>query len=75
MYGERGESTVRDAMRLLREAGLVVTVPGSGTYVADPLPGERPTLEQRVDAHDARLEALEAWRAEHERGHRPCLDS
>jgi GntR family transcriptional regulator len=33
-------STVRSAMRLLREQGLVHTRPVKGTFVADPLPPE-----------------------------------
>ena len=32
--------TVRKAVALLRDEGLVVTVAGRGTYVADPLPDE-----------------------------------
>ena len=31
-----GYMTVRRAMRLLRERGLIVTVVGRGTFVADP---------------------------------------
>ncbi|MEH1013392.1 GntR family transcriptional regulator [Micromonospora sp. CPCC 206060] len=32
--------TVRAAVALLRERGLVVTLPQRGTYVAEPAPGE-----------------------------------
>lgn len=37
LMGEHGVSrgTVRSAMRLLRERGLVVTVPGKGTFVVE----------------------------------------
>jgi DNA-binding GntR family transcriptional regulator len=64
-----GSSTAERAMRALGEAGWTTAAAGSGTYVADPLPGERPTLEQRVDAHDAEIAALKARLGEHERGH------
>ena len=33
---------VRMAVERLRAAGLVTTTPGSGIYVADPLPPDRP---------------------------------
>ncbi|WP_024760554.1 GntR family transcriptional regulator [Streptomyces exfoliatus] len=34
--------TVRRAARVLRERGLILTVHGKGTFVADPLPVEGP---------------------------------
>ncbi|MFJ5939138.1 winged helix-turn-helix domain-containing protein [Streptomyces sp. NPDC093071] len=33
--------TVRRAARVLRERGLILTVHGKGTFVADPLPDDR----------------------------------
>ncbi|MFI9121429.1 GntR family transcriptional regulator [Streptomyces bikiniensis] len=33
--------TVRRAARVLRERGLILTVHGKGTFVADPLPGDQ----------------------------------
>lgn len=40
LYQEFGTArgTIRKAVALLRDEGLVVTVAGRGTYVADPLP-------------------------------------
>jgi DNA-binding GntR family transcriptional regulator len=32
---------IGSAMRTLKQEGLVVTLPGVGSYVADPLPGRR----------------------------------
>jgi GntR family transcriptional regulator len=34
--------TIRGAMRVLRERGLIETVPGRGTFVRDPLPEDGP---------------------------------
>ncbi|MET9673517.1 hypothetical protein ABZY68_10555 [Streptomyces sp. NPDC006482] len=36
----RTGSTVRRAAQVLRERGLILTVHGKGTFVADPLPAE-----------------------------------
>ena len=59
-----GETTVKAAVRVLRERGLVVAVPGSGTFVADPLPdpGTPVTpadLPARVAALEERVARLE----------------
>lgn len=56
------QTTVLRAYRDLVARGLIVTVQGKGSFVADPSdPGEM-SLEARVTA-------LERWRAEHEQGH------
>ena len=34
--------TIRKAIALLRDEGLIVTVAGRGSYVADPLPDDEP---------------------------------
>lgn len=60
-----GLSTVQRALQALAEEGWTVPAPGSGTYVADPLPEPRPAPRSVED----RLADLEAWRAEHERRH------
>jgi GntR family transcriptional regulator len=54
------QSTTMRAYRELASQGLTVSVAGSGTYVADPLPPPREsvTLEELV----ARVHALEEWR-------------
>ncbi|MFE2540895.1 GntR family transcriptional regulator [Actinacidiphila glaucinigra] len=38
-----GPGTVRRALSILRDAGLVVTRPARGTFVADPLPPTNPS--------------------------------
>jgi DNA-binding GntR family transcriptional regulator len=38
--------TVRRAAQVLRDRGLIVTVHGKGTFVADPLPGESGTDDE-----------------------------
>jgi DNA-binding GntR family transcriptional regulator len=54
------QTTTMRAYRELTAAGLAVTVQGSGTYVADPLPATHPspTLEELA----TRIAALEEWR-------------
>ena len=54
-----GLSSVQRAMQALVDEGWTRPVSGSGTYVADPLPVERPavpTLEDRVAAVERRLD-------------------
>lgn len=54
------QSTTMRAYRELATQGLVVSVAGSGTYVADPLPVpvETITMEELTQ----RVQALEEWR-------------
>lgn len=61
LTAEHGDSTARRVMRTLQDQGWAVSVGPAGTFVADPLPSTLPTIEER-------LAALEAWRAEVERG-------
>lgn len=46
-YGER---TVHEAVRRLAGEGWIVSVPGTGTFAADPLPAAVPTVEERLAA-------------------------
>ncbi|MEU8975487.1 GntR family transcriptional regulator [Streptomyces monashensis] len=41
--------TVRRAAQVLRERGLILTVHGRGTFVADPLPADAPESEESGD--------------------------
>ncbi|MGW3197569.1 GntR family transcriptional regulator [Streptomyces sp. NPDC001118] len=41
--------TVRRAAQVLRERGLIQTVHGRGTYVADPLPVDAPQGDESAD--------------------------
>lgn len=54
-------STVLRVYRWLTARGLVTTVQGTGTFVADAIPAQELTLEERVAE-------LERWRAEVEDG-------
>jgi DNA-binding GntR family transcriptional regulator len=47
-------NTIRKAVRLLRDEGLIVTVQGRGSYVADPLPPESDDVTQSPlrDSHN-----------------------
>ena len=56
------QTTSMRAYRELVAQGLAVAVPGSGTYVADPLPDEA-TPRDAAD-HERRIAALEAKVAE-----------
>jgi GntR family transcriptional regulator len=51
------QSTTMRAYRELAQQGLAVAVSGSGTYVADPLPG--PTTGATLQQLDARVRAIE----------------
>ncbi len=57
--GERSDSTIKRALQELREAGMIETRRGAGTYVIRTEPAR--TLEERVAS-------LEAWRERLERG-------
>lgn len=63
-YGGRVYAS-KVAFEALRDAGYLVSRRGRVTRVADPLPA---TAAVRLSLEE-RLAALEAWRAEHERGH------
>jgi DNA-binding GntR family transcriptional regulator len=53
------QATVSRAYRELSRQGLLVAVPGAGSFVADPVPAlERPVSEVLVD-HEARIAELE----------------
>ena len=43
--------TTRKAIALLRDEGLIVTVTGRGSYVADPLPDEDEGLAAAAESH------------------------
>lgn len=51
--------TVDHAIDVLRSAGLIETVQGTGTFVCDPLPDERPAPDGDVGELADRLESLE----------------
>lgn len=51
--------TASAAVRVLENRGLVVSTPGAGTYVVDVLPGPFRTLEERIAALEAWVDAVE----------------
>jgi GntR family transcriptional regulator len=57
-------NTLRDALRLLRDEGLVETLPGKGSFVtgvpAAPEDAWRESVEKRVDALEAEVAELRA---------------
>ena len=63
LAGEHGVApdTVTDAVRELERRGLVVSLPGAGTYVVDvlPAPGAHRTDRERLAALEARMDAVE----------------
>jgi DNA-binding GntR family transcriptional regulator len=48
LAAEHGQTVAQRALMELVREGWATSIPGSGTYVADPLPGVRLSLEERV---------------------------
>ncbi|WP_326597868.1 GntR family transcriptional regulator [Streptomyces sp. NBC_01803] len=57
---EIANMTARSSLRLLRDEGLIYSVPGRGNFVADPLPSEaRPLGADRNASGEGRLGSTE----------------
>lgn len=54
------QATVSRAYRELTDRGLLVAVPGAGSYVAESIPEPSPPLPDVIADHEARIAALEA---------------
>ena len=53
------QATSTRAYRELADRGLVYAVPGSGTFVTDPVPESGKPVPVRLDEHEERILALE----------------
>ena len=56
-YGA-AQNTIRDALKLLATEGLVYTVPGKGTFVAEEIQAAEPSDRERLALLEKRVDEL-----------------